>query len=111
MSNLNTILNKLGKIEEIHETNLGKHEIELALAEDLKKAENNFKSILLEFGNLKEKYQAAKIKLEKDGDSAYELANKYLTSARELGLNPMENPIFKAIDAHLMSDIWRNRNK
>lgn len=35
MSNLNTILNKLGKIEEIHETNLGKHEVELAQATDV----------------------------------------------------------------------------
>lgn len=37
MSNLNTILNKLGKIEEIHETNLAKHEIELALIDEAKK--------------------------------------------------------------------------
>lgn len=35
MSNLNTILNKLGKIEEIHETNLGKHEIELGTLQDV----------------------------------------------------------------------------
>lgn len=37
MSNLNTILNKLGKIEEIHETNLGKHEVDLALIDDIQK--------------------------------------------------------------------------
>lgn len=35
MSNLNTILNKLGKIEEIHETNLGKHEVELGTLQDV----------------------------------------------------------------------------
>jgi hypothetical protein len=40
MSNLNTILNKLGKIEEIHETNLGKHEVELTLINDIKKNKN-----------------------------------------------------------------------
>jgi hypothetical protein len=34
MSNLNTILNKLGKIEAIHETNLGKHEVELNALEE-----------------------------------------------------------------------------
>ena len=34
MSNLNTILNKLGKIEEI---NLGKHEVDLALIDDIQK--------------------------------------------------------------------------
>ncbi len=40
MSNLNTILNKLGKIEEIHETNLGKHEIELSVVTEFEKAYN-----------------------------------------------------------------------
>lgn len=35
MSNLNTILNKLGKIEEIHETNLGKHAVELGTLQDV----------------------------------------------------------------------------
>ena len=94
-----------------NETKLGTHEVELSLAEDLRKAENNFKTVLLEFDNLKQKYQAAKLKLDKDGNAAFEIANKYLSSARELGLNPMDNPIFKAIDAYLMSDTWRNRNK
>lgn len=41
MSNLNTILNKLGKIEELHETNLGKHEVNLALIDDFTKEANN----------------------------------------------------------------------
>lgn len=41
MSNLNTILNKLGKIEAIHETNLGKHEVNLALIDDFTKEANN----------------------------------------------------------------------
>lgn len=90
---------------------LGTHKVELAISEDLRKAENNFKTVLLEFDNIKQKYQAAKLKLDKDGNTAFEIANKYLSSARELGLNPMENPIFKAIDAYLMSDTWRNRNK
>lgn len=40
MSNLNTILNKLGKIEEIHETNLAKHEVDLALIDEAKKIVN-----------------------------------------------------------------------
>lgn len=40
MSNLNTILNKLGKIEEIHETNLAKHEVELSIVTDFEKAYN-----------------------------------------------------------------------
>ena len=41
MSNLNNILNKLGKIEAIHETNLGKHEVNLALIDDFTKEANN----------------------------------------------------------------------
>lgn len=40
MSNLNTILNKLGKIEEIHETNLGKHEVELATLQSIIKLDD-----------------------------------------------------------------------
>ena len=109
---MNNILNKIAQMERnAEEVNISSHKVDLSLAEDLKKAENNFKTVLLEFQNFKEKYQSAKVKLEKDGDSAYQLAEKYLTSARELGLNPMDNPNFKAIDAHLMSDTWRNRNK
>jgi hypothetical protein len=48
MSNLNTILNKLGKIEEIHETNLGKHEIELSAIDNLLK---KYKTLGEELGN------------------------------------------------------------
>lgn len=40
MSNLNTILNKLGKIEAINETNLGKHEVELNIFTDFQKNKN-----------------------------------------------------------------------
>jgi len=51
MSNLNTILNKLGKIEKIHETNLGKHEVELGIIQDdLKKiisAQKDFENAFL----------------------------------------------------------------
>jgi len=46
MSNLNTILNKLGKIEEIHETNLGKHEVNLALADELNALEDRGSAIV-----------------------------------------------------------------
>ena len=107
MNTRKTVYNKLftEKVE------LAKHEVELAVIEDLRKAENNFKTILLEFDALKTKYQNAKLKLEKDGQTAFDIADKYLSSARELGLNPMDNPVFKAIDAYLMSDTWRNRNK
>ena len=101
----------ISKLYNAKKVELGTHKVELAISEDLRKAENNFKTVLLEFDNIKQKYQASKLKLDKDGNTAFEIANKYLSSARELGLNPMENPIFKAIDAYLMSDTWRNRNK
>ena len=53
MSNLNTILNKLGKIEEIHETNLGKHEVELTLINDIKKEQESLtKKFLSEFDKI-----------------------------------------------------------
>ena len=53
MSNLNTILNKLGKIEAIHETNLGKHEVELTLINDIKKEQESLtKKFLSEFDKI-----------------------------------------------------------
>jgi chromosome segregation ATPase len=40
MSNLNTILNKLGKIEAIEKTNLEKHEVNLSVISDFTEAAN-----------------------------------------------------------------------
>ena len=107
MNTRKTVYNKLFK----EETKLATHEVELALAEDLRKAENDFKTAILEFGTLKDKYILSKNNLEKQGDNAYNVADKYMKAAQELGLKPMDNVLFKTIDAYLMSDVWRNRNK
>jgi hypothetical protein len=107
MNTLKTVFGKLFK----EETQLASHEVELALAEDLRKAENDFKTAILQFGDIKEKYTMAKNNLEKQGDNAYNVADKYMKAAQELGLKPMDNVLFKTIDSYLMSDVWRNRNK
>jgi hypothetical protein len=99
------------KIAKLEKTELSEVKVDLALADDLKKAENDFKSAIAEFGPLKEKYFQAKNNLDKQGDLAYNVADKYMKAAQELGLKPMDNPVFKSIDSQLMSDVWRNRNK
>ena len=83
MSNLNTILNKLGKIEEIHETNLGKHEIELALFDDIKNSIENARKlkaeILSNFGKAN-----GGMRYCEAFDKSF---SKALTMAKEVGFN------------------------
>lgn len=90
MSNLNTILNKLGKIEEI---NLGKHEIELGLTDELKR---NVKFDNDNISVLKSKMNLITTEL-KNLTSLYDKANKGMKTtgttydrmvgiAKELGL-------------------------
>ena len=90
MSNLNNILNKLGKIEEI---NLGKHEIELGLTDELKR------NVMFDNDNisvLKSKMNLITTEL-KNLTSLYDKANKGMKTtgttydrmvemAKELGL-------------------------
>jgi len=93
MSNLNTILNKLGKIEEIEQTNLAKHEIELAITDELKR---NVKFDNDNIAVLKSKMDLITTEL-KNLTSLYEKANKGIATtgttydrmvgiAKELGL-------------------------
>ena len=93
MSNLNTILNKLGKIEEIHETNLGKHEIELGLTDELKrnvKFDNDNISVLkskmnlitTELKNLTSLYDKANKGMKTTGTTY----DRMVEMAKELGL-------------------------
>lgn len=97
MSNLNTILNKLGKIEEIHETKLGKHEIELALTDELKR---NVKFDNDNISVLKSKMNLITTEL-KNLTSLYDKANKGMKTtgttydrmvevAKELGLPELQ---------------------
>jgi hypothetical protein len=93
MSNLNTILNKLGKIEAIEKTNLEKHEIELAITDELKR---NVKFDNDNIAVLKSKMDLITTEL-KNLTSLYEKANKGIATtgttydrmvgmAKELGL-------------------------
>lgn len=109
MSNLNTILNKLGKIEEIHETNLAKHEIELATLDDLKKYVSDSKAfekiaqeIISSFDNLiKEKNTLQKRSIDiydlnsKKGTEVISKLSDFEKQAKELGLDPSLNPIYQ----------------
>jgi hypothetical protein len=93
MSTINTILNKLGKIEAIEKTNLEKHEIELAITDELKR---NVKFDNDNISVLKSKMDLITTEL-KNLTSLYEKANKGIATtgttydrmvgiAKELGL-------------------------
>lgn len=94
MSNLNTILNKLGKIEEIEQTNLAKHEVELNISTDSKELvskyfgltdtiNSKYVGINNEIRNLFDKIDDAvelSIQMQK-------LITKYEQLAKELGID------------------------
>jgi len=93
MSTINTILNKLGKIEAIEKTNLEKHEIELAITDELKR---NVKFDNDNIAVLKSKMDLITTELN-NLTSLYEKANKGIATtgttydrmvgmAKELGL-------------------------
>lgn len=94
MSNLNTILNKLGKIEAIHDTNLGKHEIELSIKDDAKQLVSKYYGLT---DTINSKYSAVQKEirlLTEKIDEANKLANempkvisKYENLAKELGID------------------------
>lgn len=105
MSELKTIGNKLFKTE------LGSQKIELALADDVREAENNLKTALLTFGQIKQDFEKARTNFKKEADKAFNIALKYNASANDLGLKAMDNPNYKAIDAYLDSDLYRNVDK
>ena len=94
MSNLNTILNKLEKIEEIHETNLGKHEVELSIKDDAKQLVTKYYGLT---DTINSKYSAIQKEirlLTEKIDEANKLANempkviaKYENLAKELGID------------------------
>ena len=105
MSTLKNVGNKIFKTE------LESHKVELALADDIKKASNNLKVAMQNFGQLKQEFEKAKTNFKNEADSAFELALKYNAMANDLGLKSMDNPDFKAIDSYLASDLYRNLNK
>jgi hypothetical protein len=94
MSNLNTILNKLGKIEAIEKTNLEKHEIELNISTDSKELVSKYfgltDTINSKYVGLSNDMRAILGKI----DEAVKLSNempkvitKYEQLAKELGID------------------------
>lgn len=115
MSNLNTILNKLGKIEAIHETNLGKHEIELALVDNIKKeALDHAKSLdkfNQDFNTLQNQLRALSVGYGKLTDTYLAWFGSYNTAedkAKELGISLPNDLIKLEKDAIKNSNIARD---
>jgi hypothetical protein len=102
MSTINTILNKLGKIEAIEKTNLEKHEVELANINELDKLINNNNSLYSEFVNVDKLIKPSLLKAQEEAKKAFTLLNKYIENIensketiskieaqiKELGLDP-----------------------
>lgn len=108
MSNLNTILNKLGKIEEIHETNLGKHEVNLASIDDIqnKYSELNKKHIGKTNSLISEAKNELKlfiIEMEGLSKEGVDIAKK----AKDLGINVESIPNYNDV----MKRIARDKNQ
>lgn len=111
MSNLNTILNKLGKIEEIHETNLAKHEIELALVDTLNKAlaegqkneSSYYSDFKLEINKLIDTARKIEIKYNVLASNINEPIFQMEKQAKELGLDIKSTEYYKKSQSILKS--------
>lgn len=95
MSNLNTILNKLGKIEEIHETNLAKHEVELSIVTDFEKAYNEAVDLqakaeinIVDYNELAKSIQTALNQAGQKFLRANAIFQEIEQMAKELGVEP-----------------------
>jgi len=60
MNTLKTTMSKIAQIEQPERTDLAKHEVELALAEDLRSAENSLKTALLSVSAIERNFEEAK---------------------------------------------------
>ena len=108
MSNLNTILNKLGKIEEI---NLGKHEIELALVDTLNKAlaegqkneSSYYSDFKLEINKLIDTARKIEIKYNVLASNINEPIFQMEKQAKELGLDIKSTEYYKKSQSILKS--------
>ena len=121
MSNINTILNKLEKIEEIK---LAKHEVELGLTDDLKKviadykiAYSNYESVWNEHKQLRDKLLALKAKAKgyyafdkKVYADAQKIINNIKQQAKDLGIDPNGIPGIKEL-YQLIDDSFRSYKK
>lgn len=92
MSNLNTILNKLGKIEEIHETNLAKHKIELNTIQNIINYVVKSEDIISKFEKLENEFELAEKKILdlRKQMNAYKQEAKIATDVLEGELEKLE---------------------
>lgn len=104
MNTRKTVYNKLFT----EKTELGTHDVELALAEDLRKAENDLKTALLNASAIERNFDEAKKTLKSETNKSRLLMDKFRVNASELGLDPTKNNIYKMIEAYLQSDIIKN---
>jgi hypothetical protein len=102
MSNLNTILNKLGKIEEIEQTNLAKHEVELAIPDKLlatlknvKQLESKFKELNSIFVKYKTEAPSLLKSIQSDLNTIEQEEARILKLVTELGLSANDMPYLK----------------
>ena len=82
-----------------------KHDVELAVGEDLRKSENDLKTALLSASSIEQKFEEAKKTLKSEATKARQLADKFKMNADELGLDPTKNVIYKTVEAYLQSDL------
>lgn len=103
---INKVLNSIYSFDEkVGLQNLESHSVELALNDDLRKAENDLKSALLKYSAIEKEYQNAKKDLKTQSDKAYDIALKFNFNANDLGLDALKNPFYKAIDTYLNSPL------
>lgn len=105
---INNILKKIEKANEVQKVELAKHEIELALAEDLRKAEDSLKTAVLNASAIERNFEEAKKTLKAEANKSRSLMEKFRVNASELGLDPTKNNIYKMIEAYLQADIIKN---
>lgn len=108
MNTLKTTMSKIAQIEQPERTDLAKHEIELALAEDLRKAEDSLKTAVLNASAIERNFEEAKKTLKAEANKSRSLMEKFRVNASELGLDPTKNNIYKMIEAYLQADIIKN---
>jgi hypothetical protein len=101
-------LQEFQKARRAQRVELESHEVELALAEDLRTSENDLKTALLNTSSIETKFEEAKKNLKSEATKARSLAEKFKANATDLGLDPTKNVIYKTVEAYLQSDLIKN---
>jgi predicted nucleic acid-binding Zn-ribbon protein len=105
MNTLKTTMSKIAQIEQPERTDLAKHEVELALVDDVKKfteelnklfpeasaTEDKLDKIIQELFPLLNKSQILVKKIKEVQDKSDAVQVKFVAAIKELGLNPSES--------------------